>query len=70
MLDQEKKNKLFKIYSNADNPASFSGVDALHQEANAGGIGVTRKEVANFLSTVPTYGMFKSQQHIFQRGKG
>ena len=69
MLSAEKRKRLFAIYHDTKNPASFSGVNVLYNEANKQGLNVSRKDVKNFLSSVDIYGIFRTQRKRFLRSK-
>ena len=48
------------VYKNLANPGSFGSIEALYKSSKLANINVSKKEVAQFLSTVPTFGVFHS----------
>src|ERR1700704_4679748 len=70
MVNKNKdNNKINKIYSDASNPGSFSGVDKLYEDVRNKHPGITKKDVLHFLQGNRTYTLFKPRLVKYKRSK-
>ena len=66
-LELETKLKLLNIYKDPENRGSFGGVNRLYEAARAANLIVNKRQVREWLSSVPTYTRYRSQRVHFER---
>ena len=66
-LDLSVKLKLLDIYKDPENRGSYGGVNRLYDAARAANLPVSRAQVRELLSSLPTYTRFRSQRVHFER---
>ena len=69
MLNSLLAKKLSDIYHYSKSPASFGGEYRLYRAAREANLKVTRKQIKEYLATLPDYGLHKPQSHNFPRRK-
>jgi transposase InsO family protein len=65
----ELHKRLSNIYNDPANVGSFGSIERLFKAARAANISVTRKQVKDYLATVPQYGQHRMQRTNFSRRK-
>ena len=71
-MDQKIARRLEKLYYDARNPASFSGIDAIYREVNKRrkkSKVITRKEIREWLKTQDSYTLHKPARRRMKRGR-
>ena len=69
LLTSADKERLLEIYSNPANTGALRGVDQLYRQARSEGLLVTRKQVQNFLYSIPAYALHRKSSTVFPRRK-
>lgn len=63
------ENELLALYTKANAPGSYAGVDSLYKAAKAAGLAVNKNDVRRFLSTLDSYTLLKQKRIRFRRNR-